>query len=146
MSNSDSSSSSSTSDSSSSNNTITRLDTAANNRYSEAVIHGDTIYLAGQVPSDASLGSISSQCVSVFNSIDELLARAGSSNRRILSAQVFLREMADAVQMNVEWERWMPNGCAPARITVGNVALGNVLWRIEVSIVAARNPSREVGE
>lgn len=116
---------------------VTRLDTAANNRYSEIVIHGDTIYLAGQVPERAD-AEIADQCISVFESIDALLARAGSSNRLILSAQVFLRDISDVAVMNEEWEKWMPKGCAPARATVGSVSLVNAAWRIEVCIVAAK--------
>ena len=114
---------------------LSRLDTSA--RYSEAVVHGDTVYLAGQVPADGD-ADISTQCRSVFAQIDALLSRAGSSNRSILSAQVFLREIADVAAMNAEWERWIPANCAPARATVGNVCLVDTKWRVEICVIAAR--------
>jgi enamine deaminase RidA (YjgF/YER057c/UK114 family) len=116
---------------------IIRLDTAANNRYSEVVSHGATLYLAGQVPADDS-ADFNAQCASVFDQIDSLLARAGSSKARILSATVYLKDIKDVAAMNALWELWMPAGCAPARATVGNVVLVNEKWLIEISVIAAR--------
>ena len=56
---------------------ITRLDPGV--RMSEAVIHGDTIYLAGQVgePGD----DLVAQTKTALAEIDALLARAGTSPR-----------------------------------------------------------------
>ena len=114
---------------------ITRLDVTP--RYSEAVIHGGTVYLAGQVPTDDCLTDATTQMQSIVAQIDALLARAGSSKARLLSATVYLKSFADYAAMNAVWAAWLPEGCAPARATVGNVALAKEAWLIEVSVIAA---------
>ena len=109
-------------------------------KYSEAVVHGGVVYLAGQVPEDGS-APIEAQCISVFKQIDALLANCRSSKSRILSAQVFLTSSASVAAMNEQWIKWMPSGCAPARATVVNVALVDPSWLIEVCVTAAVDAS-----
>ena len=116
---------------------ITRVDTSA--RYSEAVVHAGTVYLAGQVPSDdAAAGDAKAQTADVLAQIDALLARCGSDKTRVLSATIYLTDLdADYALMNAAWEAWMPAGCAPARATVGVSRLAHARWRVEISVVAA---------
>ena len=115
---------------------IQRLDPAA--RYSEAVVHGGTVYLAGQVPADDSLpGGAPAQVASILAQIDALLARAGSSKARLLSATVYLTSFEHYAAMNEAWAAWLPQGCAPARATIGNVTLARPEWLCEISIIAA---------
>ena len=68
-------------------------------RLSGAVIHGDTVYLAGQVADDTSLDA-EGQTADVLRQIDALLAEAGTDKSRLLSCQVFLADMADVAAMN----------------------------------------------
>jgi len=79
---------------------ITRIDTSK--RFSEVVIHGGSIvYLAGQVPEEASLaGDISDQCRSVFAQIEAHLASAGTSVDRILTMTIFLTDIRYISEMN----------------------------------------------
>ncbi len=92
---------------------------------------------AGQVP-EASAGSDpQAQTASCLAQIDALLARAGSSKSRILSATVYLTDMSSYAGMNAAWEAWMPAGCGPARATVGAVTLAKPEWLVEIQIVAA---------
>jgi enamine deaminase RidA (YjgF/YER057c/UK114 family) len=56
---------------------ITRHHT--NQRMSQIVIHGDTVYLAGQVANDSN-ADITVQTQQVLQKIDALLAEAGSDN------------------------------------------------------------------
>ena len=114
---------------------ITRLDASA--RYSEACVHGSTVYLAGQVPADDALASATTQMQSILAQVDALLARAGSHKSRLLSATVYLTSFAAYAEMNAVWAAWLPEGCAPARATVGNVTLANDKWLIEVQLTAA---------
>jgi enamine deaminase RidA (YjgF/YER057c/UK114 family) len=116
---------------------ITRLDVTP--RYSEAVIHAGTVYLAGQVPeATAATGDAAAQTREVLGLVDALLARAGSHKSRLLSATVYVRDMAaDYAGMNVAWEEWCPAGHAPARATV-QAALARPEWRVEVVVVAAQ--------
>ena len=105
-------------------------------RMSQLVIHGDTIYLAGQVANDFD-ASITVQTEQVLQKIDELLEEAGTNKARILSAQVWLANMAHFDQMNHVWEAWMPPGYAPARACI-EARLASPDLLVEVGIIAAR--------
>ena len=76
--------------------TITRID--PNSRMSEAVIHGDTIYLAGQIGAPGA--DITTQTRAVLAEIDDLLARAGSDKHHILMATIWLADIADFLERN----------------------------------------------
>ncbi len=106
-------------------------------RMSQIVAHGDTIYLAGQVSTDRS-ADVRNQTEEVLAKIDELLAEAGTDKRHILSAQIWLKDIdRDFSAMNDIWEKWIPEGCAPARATVeARMAAPDIL--VEIMVVAAR--------
>ena len=93
---------------------ITRLSVGA--RLSGAVVHGDTVYLAGQVAADATAG-VKGQTEQILKKFDELLSAAGSSKAKLLSATVWLANMGSYDEMNAAWDAWVdPNG-KPARAT-----------------------------
>ena len=90
-----------------------------NQRMSQIVIHGDTVYLAGQVAADAT-ADITVQTQQVLEKIDKLLAEAGSDNSKILSAQIWLASMGHFAKMNEVWDAWIPEGqCTGARLYRG---------------------------
>ena len=112
---------------------ITRHHT--NQRMSQIVIHGDTIYLAGQVAADAS-ADITIQTQQVLQKIDTLLAEAGSDKNKILSAQIWIASMGHFAQMNEVWDGWVADGHAPARACIeARLATPDLL--VEVGIIAA---------
>lgn len=104
-------------------------------RLSEMAVHNGTIYLAGQVPDDATQ-DIAGQTRQVLGMVDTLLARAGSDKTKILMAQVFLADLADYDGMNRAWDAWVPAGHAPPRATV-QAKLARAEWKIEVVVTAA---------
>lgn len=104
-------------------------------RLSEMAIHNGTLYLAGQIPEDTSV-DIRGQTRQVLESIDALLAQAGSDKSRILHAQIFLPDLGDLAAMNEVWEAWVVPGHTPTRATV-QAALANPNWKIEVVVTAA---------
>ena len=106
-----------------------------NQRMSQIVIHGDTIYLAGQVAADAS-ADITVQTQQVLQKVDDLLAEAGSDNSKILSAQIWIVSMGHFAAMNAVWDAWVPDGCAPARACI-EARLASPDLLVEVGIVAA---------
>jgi len=112
---------------------IQRFDVGA--RLSEMAIHNGTVYLAGQVPEDASL-DIQGQTAQVLAAVDALLERAGTDKSRILMAQIFLPDLNDFAGMNAVWDAWVPAGNAPPRATV-QAALARSGWRIEMVVTAA---------
>jgi len=110
----------------------------ASERYSEAVVHGGTVYLAGQVPEHTGGEEIGAQTRDVLAIVDCWLQRAGSSRSSLLSATIYLTDLSrDYAGMNAEWDAWLPAGCAPARTTMEVAKLARAEWRIEVTIVAA---------
>jgi enamine deaminase RidA (YjgF/YER057c/UK114 family) len=104
-------------------------------RLSGAVVHGNTVYLAGEVPDDTSK-DITAQTEEVLAKIDKLLKQAGSDKSKLLSAQIFLPDMKDFAGMNVAWEKWIVPGQAPARATI-EAKLANPAYKVEIMCVAA---------
>jgi len=106
-------------------------------RLSELVINraSGTIYLAGQVAEDPK-ADITGQVRQVLAQIDRLLAEAGSDKSRILSATIYLPDMADCPALNAVWETWVVPGATPARATVqANLAAPE--YKVEIQVVAA---------
>ncbi len=105
-------------------------------RMSQIVIHGDTIYLAGQVADDAE-ADIATQTRQVLQKIDALLAEAGSDKSRILSAQVWLASIGHFARMNEVWDAWVPQGQAPARACI-EARLASPDLLVEIGVIAAK--------
>lgn len=112
---------------------IQRLDTGP--RMSEAVVHGQTVYLAGQVADTTTL-DVRGQTAEVLASIDALLARVGSDKTRILQATVYLADIATFAEMNAAWDAWVPQGHTPARATV-EAKLATPDYKVEIVVVAS---------
>ena len=104
-------------------------------RLSEMAIHNGTVYLAGQVPDDATQ-DIEGQTRQVLGMIDALLARAGTDKTRLLMVQIFLADLADFDGMNRVWDAWVPAGHTPPRATV-QARLARPGWKIEIVATAA---------
>ena len=104
-------------------------------RLPEAVEHGNTVYLAGEVPDDGAL-DIAGQTEQVLGKIDRLLKQVGSDKTKLLSAQIFLPDMKDFPGMNVAWEKWVLPGQTPARATI-EAKLANPAYKVEIMCVAA---------
>lgn len=114
--------------------TITRLQPGP--RMAQAVVHGNTVYLAGQVADDGS-ADVRGQTEQVLKKIDALLATAGSDKSRILSANVWLADMKTFGEMNAVWDQWVAKGNPPARATV-EAKLAAPQYKVEIAVIAAR--------
>jgi len=112
--------------------TIKRIQTGP--RMSQAVIHNKTVYLAGQVAPGV---TVAIQTRNVLATIDALLAEAGTDKSRLLSATIWLTNMATFAEMNGVWETWVVAGEAPARATVVSPQLASSEFKIEIAVVAA---------
>lgn len=113
--------------------TITRFETGA--RMSQAVVHNGIVYLAGQVGEAGA--DVATQTKQVLASIDRLLALAGSDKTKILSAQIWMADMAEFQKMNAVWDAWVAPGHAPARAT-GESKLAGPEYLVEIIVVAAQ--------
>ena len=106
-------------------------------RMSKAVVHGDTVYLAGIV-ADAPKGkSMAEQTKSILSQIDGFLAKAGTDKNKILSANIWVTSMSEFAEMNAVWDAWVSPGNAPARATV-EAKLASPDYKVEIMVVAAR--------
>jgi enamine deaminase RidA (YjgF/YER057c/UK114 family) len=105
-------------------------------RMSQAVVHGDTVYLAGQV-ADTPVPSVIDQTRQVLAKIDRLLKEAGSDKSLLLSANIWLADISRFQEMNEVWDAWVSPGNTPARATVQSSLArpGNL---VEIMVVAAR--------
>ncbi len=108
----------------------------SNQRMSQLVIHGDTVYLAGQVAKDSS-ADITVQTRQVLDKVDALLAEAGSDKTKILSAQIWISNIGHFAAMNEVWDAWVAEGNAPARACI-EARLASPDLLVEVGIVAAK--------
>ena len=107
-------------------------------RMSQIVVHGDTVYLAGQVAEDSPGASITAQTREILQRIDELLAEAGTDKSKALSATVWLNSMDDYDEMNAVWDAWFSGGIAPARACVESARLAAPGFNVEIGLIAAR--------
>ena len=111
---------------------IRRIESGA--RMSQAVVANGMVYLAGQVAPDPS-GDVEDQTRQVLGEIDRVLALAGSSKQRILSATVYLADASTFAQMNRAWEAWVPANAKPVRATV-EAKLVAPEFRVEIQVIA----------
>ena len=105
-------------------------------RMSQVVVHGDTVYLAGQVADDASAG-VTGQTEQILGKIDAHLAAAGSDKSKILTATIWITDMARFNEMNTAWDAWVSTGNAPCRACVAS-ALAAPQFLVEIMVTAAR--------
>ena len=105
-------------------------------RMSEMVVHNDTVYLAGQIADDGST-DVESQTRDVLRQIDALLAEAGTDKTRLLTATVYLADIATFAAMNRAWDAWVDGTTPPARATV-EARLAAPEYLVEIQVVAAR--------
>ena len=115
--------------------TIARLH--AGPRMSQAVVHGRTIYLAGQVANQTKDKSVGEQTREILGAIDQLLAEAGSDKSRVLSATIYLADIETFVEMNAVWDAWVADGHTPARTTV-EAQLVAPSYAVEITCIAAQ--------
>ena len=104
-------------------------------KLSDATECNGVIYTAGQVAEDLSVG-MKAQTQDVLRQIDALLAQCGSNKSRILSATIYVTDMALKPQMDEAWMTWVDRTRPPARATVEARLGANVL--VEIMVTAAK--------
>lgn len=110
---------------------IQRIEPGA--RMSNAVIHANTVYLAGRVGEG---DSVTDQCKSALADVDRLLAAAGSDKSKILQTIIYLSDIANFAEMNAVWEAWIDPGNPPARAT-SEAKLTTPKFKVEFIVTAA---------
>src|SRR3974377_137796 len=110
-------------------------------RMSKAVIHGDTVYLAGIVADSPKDKSIAEQTRSILSQIDGFLAMVGTNKAKLLSANIWITDMANFAETNMVWDAWVSPGNTPARATV-EAKLASPDYKVEIMVGAGRELCR----
>lgn len=106
-------------------------------RMSQAVVHGDTVYTAGQVALDKPGASVTDQTRNILERLDALLAEAGSDKSKLLTATIWLADIDEFAEMNAVWDAWVAPGSTPCRACVES-RLASPDYTVEIQVVAAR--------
>ena len=106
-------------------------------RMSQIVVHGDTVYLAGVVAQASKGKSVTEQTREILATIDKYLAQAGSDKTKLLSANIYITDMANFAEMNAVWDGWVSAGNTPARATI-EARLAAPDYKVEIMVVAAK--------
>jgi enamine deaminase RidA (YjgF/YER057c/UK114 family) len=115
--------------------TIQRIETNA--RMSKAVVHGDTVFLAGLI-ADKTLGqSVAEQTREILGLIDSYLAKAGTDKSKLLTATIWLSDIRTVDELNKVWDAWVTPGHTPARACIEALLQGPEK-KVEIQVTAAR--------
>ncbi|CDF40615.1 unnamed protein product [Chondrus crispus] len=112
---------------------IRRLQPGA--RFHQATIHNGTVYLAGQVGRAADRSTYG-QTEEILRKVDALLAEAGTDKSRVLSATVWMTDIAEADEMNRAWDAWVDKQNMPVRATVQSRLVADDIT-VEIGVIAA---------
>jgi enamine deaminase RidA (YjgF/YER057c/UK114 family) len=114
--------------------TIKRFETGP--RMSQAVVHGGTVYLAGQVAQSARGASVKDQTAAILKQIDALLLAAGTDKSKLLSATIWLTDITRFNEMNSVWDAWVSPGNTPARACVESQLVSSD-YAVEIGAICA---------
>jgi 2-iminobutanoate/2-iminopropanoate deaminase len=108
--------------------------------FSDGIIAGNTLYIAGQEGSDESgklaAGGIGPETKAALDNIAKVLKAAGYELKDIVSVTVYLSDIHDFAEMNKVYKSVLPDP-KPARATIQAVALVNDA-KIEISAIAVK--------
>ncbi|MBO0830342.1 MAG: RidA family protein [Actinobacteria bacterium] len=99
------------------------------------VVRGDTVYVSG-VTADG-IGDIRAQTARVLQLIDQHLQAAGTEKSKLLTAQVWLADMATFSEHNEAWNEWVDPENPPVRACV-QAQLFHPSLLVEIMVTAAR--------
>ena len=105
-------------------------------RMNQMTAYNGLIFTAGPVAEENAGKSVAEQTTEILRTIDSLLAEAGSDKSRILSATIYLADIASFAEMNSVWDAWVSPDGKPARATV-EARLTGPDYAVEISVIAA---------
>ncbi len=107
----------------------------SNGRFHEVVEYNGILYLSGQVAPGG--GTMQEQAKECLDNLEKSLKKYGSDRQSILSATVYLADMADFAEFNTVWDAWFEEGSQPVRTCVG-AALAGPQYAVEITLIAAK--------
>jgi len=105
-------------------------------RMSQVVVHGNTVYLAGQVAQEAPGAPVADQTRDILQRIDQYLGEAGSDKSNVLAATIWLSDMDTFAEMNEVYDAWIDPANPPARACV-EARLAAPQFTVEIMVTAA---------
>ena len=106
-------------------------------RMSSAVVHGNTVYLAGLTANKTVGQSLAEQSAEILALIDGFLAKAGTDKTKLLTATIWLSDIRTVDEFNKVWDAWVVGGQTPARACIEALLQGPEK-KIEIQVTAAR--------
>jgi len=108
--------------------------------YSQAIVHGDTVYVSGQLPIDPvtgekRTGSIEEQTEQVLTNLSEILRASGSGMDRLVKVTVYISDIGLWDRVNAVYARHLGDH-RPARAVVPTRDL-HFGFQIEIEALAA---------
>lgn len=111
---------------------IERFD--SNGRFHTAIKYNGVLYLSGAVGPNSD--TVKGQAQETLDNLDALLKKYGSDKRHILSACVYLKDIASFNEFNSVWDAWVESGYEPTRTCV-EAKLASPAMLVEVTLTAA---------
>lgn len=109
--------------------------------FSPGILEGDTLYVSGEIGVDLRTGEIpkdfDAEVKACLDNIGIILKAAGMNYEDVVSAQVFLTDIAQFKRMNAVYSSVF-KAPRPARVTVGVNALAIPTAHVEIMVTARR--------
>lgn len=107
--------------------------------YSQAIKHGNTLYVSGQIAINPETGElnnadITTETQQVMKNLGEILKEAGMDYGHIVKTTIFIKNMQDFARINSEYGKFFGE-VPPARETVEVSALPKYV-NVEISCIA----------
>ena len=110
--------------------------------YNQAVLHGDMLYISGQIAIDPGTGNLITQKLEdetklVMENLKAILAEAGMTFENVLKTSIFISDMNNFAKINEVYASYFDAKTAPARETVEVANLPKFV-NVEISAIAAK--------
>jgi 2-iminobutanoate/2-iminopropanoate deaminase len=107
--------------------------------YSQAIVHDDLVFVAGQIGIDPETnqvveGGIEAQAERVMKNLGAILEAAGTTLQNVLKASIFLVDFGDFPKMNEIYARYVgPDFPARATVQIAGLPSGAL---VEIEVIA----------
>jgi len=110
--------------------------------YSQAVLHGDTLYTSGQIAINPESGelvldNVEAETKQVMENMKAVLAAAEMTFENVVKTTIFITDMNDFARINSVYGSYFTEGDAPARETV-QVSVLPKMVNVEISMIAVK--------
>ncbi len=110
--------------------------------YNQAVLHGGTLYISGQIAINSETGklvldTIENETAQVMHNLSAILHEAGFSFENVIKSSIFISNMDDFAKINTVYGSFFNDETAPARETVQVARLPKDV-NVEISMIAAK--------